>query len=51
MVEEAKDALTRLAAGKEVELRCGARKTDRHGYALAQVFVMDARSGCGFSTS
>jgi endonuclease YncB( thermonuclease family) len=41
MVEEAKDALTRLAAGKEVELRYGGTKTDRHGYALAQVFVVD----------
>jgi endonuclease YncB( thermonuclease family) len=39
-VEEAKEALTRLAAGKAVELRYGGAKTDRHGYALAQVFVV-----------
>ncbi len=41
MVEEAKNELTQLAAGKEVELRYGGTKTDRHGYALAQVFVVD----------
>ncbi|MGE5260312.1 MAG: thermonuclease family protein [Actinomycetota bacterium] len=41
MVEEAKDALTRLAASKEVELRYGGTKTDRHGYLLGQVFVVD----------
>jgi hypothetical protein len=29
MVEDAKDALTRLAAGKEVELRYGGTKTNR----------------------
>ncbi len=40
-VEEAKDALTRLAAGKAVELRYGGAKTDRHGYALAQAFVVE----------
>ncbi len=40
-VEEAKDALTRLAAGKAVELRYGGAKTDRHGYVLAQVFVIE----------
>ena len=43
-VEEAKDALTRLASGKEVELRYGGTKTDRHGYALAHVFVVDGAS-------
>jgi endonuclease YncB( thermonuclease family) len=41
LVEEAKEALTRLAAGKEVELRYGGTRTDRHGYALAHVFVVD----------
>jgi micrococcal nuclease len=41
MVEEAKDALTHLAASKEVELRYGGTKTDHHGYLLAQVFVVD----------
>lgn len=40
-VEEAKEALTRIAAGKEVELRYGGTKTDRHGYALAHVFVVE----------
>jgi endonuclease YncB( thermonuclease family) len=43
-VEEAKDALTRLASGKEVELRYGGARTDRHGYALAQVYVVDGTS-------
>ena len=43
-VEEAKKALTRLASGKEVELRYGGARTDRHGYALAQVFVTDGAS-------
>ncbi len=41
LVEEAKEALTRLASGKELELRYGGSRTDRHGYALAQVFVVD----------
>lgn len=44
LVEEAKEALTRLAAGKEVELRYGGARTDRHGYALAQVFVVEGAS-------
>ena len=44
LVEEAKEALSRLAAGKEVELRYGGTRTDRHGYALAQVFVVDGAS-------
>ncbi len=39
MVDEAKEALTRLASGREVELRYGGSRTDRHGYALAQVYV------------
>jgi endonuclease YncB( thermonuclease family) len=43
MVEEAKAALTRLAAGQDVELRYGGTKTDRHGYALAQVFIVDGK--------
>src|SRR5215470_17235619 len=43
-VEEAKTALARLAAGKKVELRYGGACTDRHGYALAQVFVVDGAS-------
>ncbi|HLO23696.1 MAG TPA: thermonuclease family protein, partial [Methyloceanibacter sp.] len=44
LVEEAKEALTRLARGKQIELRYGGAKTDRHGYALAQVFVVDGAS-------
>ena len=45
MVAEAKQALERLAAGAEIELRYGGRRVDRHGYALAQGFVAkgDAR--------
>ncbi len=39
MVAEAKQALERLAAGAEIELRYGGRRVDRHGYALAQMFV------------
>ncbi len=39
-VEEAKQALERLASGAEVELRFGGRRVDRHGQALAQVFVV-----------
>ena len=39
-VDEAKDALARLAAGQEVELKFGGRRLDRHGYLLAQVFVV-----------
>jgi len=40
LVDEGKQALTRLASGAEVELRFGGRRTDRHGYAPAQVFVV-----------
>ena len=45
MVEEAKQALERLASGAEIELKYGGRRVDRHGYALAQIFVVkgDAR--------
>ena len=39
-VDEAKDALARLAAGQEVELKFGGRRLDRHGYLLAQGFVV-----------
>lgn len=41
MVEEAKQALTDLADGKDVELRYGGTRTDRYGHRLAQVFVID----------
>jgi endonuclease YncB( thermonuclease family) len=40
LVEDAKDAVKRLASGAEVELRFGGNRTDRHGYALAQVYVV-----------
>jgi len=40
MVNEAKEALSKLASGAEVELRYGGTRTDRHGYALAQVYVV-----------
>lgn len=43
-VDEAKDALARLAAGKEVELKFGGRRIDRHGHVLAQVFVGEDES-------
>ncbi|MGH6736802.1 MAG: thermonuclease family protein [Methyloceanibacter sp.] len=44
-VEEAREALARLASGAAVELRFDARRDDRHGHLLAQVFVVrgDAR--------
>jgi endonuclease YncB( thermonuclease family) len=41
MVNEAKEALSKLASGNEVELRYGGTRTDRHGYALAQVYVVN----------
>ena len=40
LVQEAKAALTRLAAGQEVELKFGGRRSDRHGHALAHVFIV-----------
>ena len=40
LVNEAKAALSRAASGKEVELRYGGSRADRHGYALAQVYVI-----------
>lgn len=39
-VAEAKQALSELASGAEVELRYGGAKADRHGRALAQVYVL-----------
>jgi len=39
-VDEAREALERLAANKTVELRFGGSRTDRHGNLLAQVFVV-----------
>lgn len=38
-VAETKQALSELASGTEVELRNGGAKSDRHGRALAQVYV------------
>lgn len=42
MVDAAKNALSRLATGSEVELQFGfgSRRTDRHDQLLAQVFVV-----------
>jgi micrococcal nuclease len=40
MVDEAKEALSKHASGAEVELRYGGTRTDRHGRALAQVYVV-----------
>jgi endonuclease YncB( thermonuclease family) len=40
LVAEAKDALSRLASGAEIELRFGGGRTDRHGHLLAQAFVV-----------
>ena len=37
---EAKQALTELASGAEIELRYGGAKADRHGRALPQVYVV-----------
>jgi micrococcal nuclease len=44
-VAEANEMTKRLALGKDVELRFGGNQTDRHGYKLAQVYVLsDGRS-------
>jgi endonuclease YncB( thermonuclease family) len=43
-VEEAKQALESLASNKAVELRFGGNRTDRHGYLLAQVYVVAGES-------
>jgi micrococcal nuclease len=40
LVEESKQALDKLASGKQVELRFGGRHSDRYDHLLAQVFVM-----------
>src|SRR5262245_19903904 len=37
---EATEMTTRLALGKDVELRFGGNQTDRHGFKLAQVYVL-----------
>ena len=41
MVRDTKAALAGLAEGKEVELKFGGRREDRHGHLLAQTFVVD----------
>jgi micrococcal nuclease len=43
LVEEAKQTLDTLAAGKAVELKYGGGRTDRYGRALAQVFVVSGK--------
>lgn len=40
LVDEAREALSRLANGAEVELRFGGRRTDRHDQLLSQVFLV-----------
>jgi endonuclease YncB( thermonuclease family) len=40
LVEESKQALDKLASGKQVELRFGGRRSDRYDHLLAEVFVM-----------
>lgn len=40
LVAEAGEMTKRLASGAEVELRFGGNRTDRHGYKLAQVYVL-----------
>ena len=47
LVDKAKDALESLASGREVELRFGGPRTDRHGYALAQASWSAAERGFG----
>ena len=44
LVDEAKEALAALASGRTVELRYGGRRSDRHGYLLAQVYIVDGPS-------
>ena len=39
-VDDAKEALAALAANRQVELKLGGNPVDRHGYLLAQVFVV-----------
>ena len=39
-IDEAREALERLASNKTVELRFGGSRTDRHGNLLAQVFAV-----------
>jgi endonuclease YncB( thermonuclease family) len=39
LVEDSKQALDKLASGKQVELKYGGRRIDRYGRVLAQVFV------------
>lgn len=40
LVDEAKQALERLASGKDIELRFGGARSDRHGHLLAHGFVV-----------
>jgi endonuclease YncB( thermonuclease family) len=40
LVEEAKQALERLSSGKDIELRLGGARSDRHGHLLAHGFVV-----------
>ena len=42
--QKTRDALEALTEGEMVSLRFGGRRTDRHGYLMAQVFVEDGSS-------
>jgi len=44
LVDEAREALSALAMGRAVELRFGGRRLDRHGFLLAQVYVVEGES-------
>jgi endonuclease YncB( thermonuclease family) len=43
-VDDARQALERLASGKSIELRFGGSRTDRHGHLLPQAFVVAGES-------
>jgi endonuclease YncB( thermonuclease family) len=44
LVDDAKEALSAVAAGKPVELGFGGLRQDRHGYLLAQVYVVEGEN-------
>jgi micrococcal nuclease len=44
LVDEAKEAVESLALDRDIELRFGGSRMDRHGYLLAQVFVVSGSS-------
>ena len=44
LVDKAKEAVESLALDRDIELRFGGSRLDRHGYLLAQVFVVSGAS-------